>query len=207
MSDIEIHEASTGKDNKGKDKEGKDVGIEKIEEEPIELIEEEVVGEKTVDILTPELKEVYKKLDRRMRERYDKSKTDEGKINILETTIHERKRGVIFIAISALSTIAITVTAIYIKDENSTKIFIITLNCIIFGAQTFILPLKLTREAFVNKSHVNLIIIVLSPTCIGIILAIFLGIFAISPTLAISWIGVGASISNHCFEIANEMFY
>ncbi|RHZ47357.1 hypothetical protein Glove_585g9 [Diversispora epigaea] len=96
MSGIEIHEASTSKD---KDNKGKGVGAETIEEESIkgagtETIKEEPIKEETIDdILTPELKEVYKKLDRRMKERYHKFKTDEAKISMLETTIYERKRG------------------------------------------------------------------------------------------------------------------
>ncbi|RHZ81131.1 hypothetical protein Glove_123g160 [Diversispora epigaea] len=96
-----------------------DIKTVTLETNSKDSIEEEVPEEETVDdILTPELKEVYKKLDQRMRERYHKCKTDEGKILILETTIHERKRGKyeinsVFIAISALSTIAITVTGTY----------------------------------------------------------------------------------------------
>ncbi|RHZ46867.1 hypothetical protein Glove_606g20 [Diversispora epigaea] len=79
--------------------------------------------------LTPELKKVYKKLDRKMKERYRRYRTDEEKIILLETVMHERKKGKyeinsVFNAISVLNTIAITVTAKYIKDENFTKFFI-----------------------------------------------------------------------------------
>ncbi|RHZ75618.1 hypothetical protein Glove_212g117 [Diversispora epigaea] len=124
-------------------------------------------------ILTPELEEVYKKLDRRQKERYQKCRTEEAKIVLLETTRHERKKGKyeiasVFNAISVLTTIAITVTA---KDA-----------------------------FFINKCYIN-IIIVLFPTYIGITLAIILGIFIVSPAISVSWIGVGASISTFFFEI------
>ncbi|CAG8592837.1 3182_t:CDS:1 [Racocetra fulgida] len=46
------------------------------------------------DFLTPELQEMYKKLDRRMKERYQRCKTDEAKIALLEGIMHERKKGV-----------------------------------------------------------------------------------------------------------------
>ncbi|RHZ86148.1 hypothetical protein Glove_54g12 [Diversispora epigaea] len=124
--------------NKGKDAEIED----KIEEAPVSTTKDKgeeliTVGEET--FLTPELKEVYKKLDRRMKELYHECKTDEGKIILLKTTRYDSKKGKyeinsIFIAISTLSTIAITVTATYINDENSTKIFIITLNYVLSEA-------------------------------------------------------------------------
>ncbi|RHZ77113.1 hypothetical protein Glove_185g74 [Diversispora epigaea] len=76
------------------------------------------------NILTPELKEVHKKLDRRQKERYRKCRTEEAKIVLLEGIMHERKKGKyeitsVFNAISVFTTIAITVTANNNHKENN----------------------------------------------------------------------------------------
>ncbi|RHZ80065.1 hypothetical protein Glove_139g38 [Diversispora epigaea] len=44
------------------------------------------------DILTPELEEVHKKLDRKQKERYRRCKNMGEKIVLLKTTMHERKK-------------------------------------------------------------------------------------------------------------------
>ncbi|CAG8753673.1 39179_t:CDS:2 [Gigaspora margarita] len=126
-------------------------------------------------VLPPELQDMYNKLDRTMKERYRKCKTKAEKIILLETTMHERKKGKyeissVFIAISALIVTGITIVA----------------------------------KIFENETFINFIIImnsVLLPSCIGIILAALLGRYVVPLTVSISWIGVGVSISTLFLEI------
>ncbi|RHZ76386.1 hypothetical protein Glove_198g104 [Diversispora epigaea] len=89
-------------------------------------------------ILTLELEEVYKKLDKRQKERYRRCKNMGEKIVLFEGIMSERKKGKyeiasVFNAISVLTTIAITVTANKVSFNNrdiaigATAVFILSL--------------------------------------------------------------------------------
>ncbi|RHZ51055.1 hypothetical protein Glove_485g10 [Diversispora epigaea] len=78
---------NNGKDIKTKsDKKKTPISTNKNKGEELITIDEET-------FITPELKEVYKKLDRRMKERYHKCKTNEGKIVLLETIRYHNQKG------------------------------------------------------------------------------------------------------------------
>jgi len=98
------------------------------------------------------------------------------------------------LSIYTITTIVVTfVNARYFNSEDSTKTFVIIINSVYYGVKSIIVGIKLERDGLIYNKDNDLIII--SPIIIGIVIAILLGIFVVSPTITISFVNVGLEMS------------
>ncbi|RIB07028.1 hypothetical protein C2G38_2215576 [Gigaspora rosea] len=145
-----------------------------------------------------ELKKILNSLSRNQQSFYN---TSANKINFLKAIREERKKwklaiNVSFTVLTILVTIAINAVAkIFNNDEYINK-FVLILNCIVFGIQAFtIISVPVNEGIFDDKTWTR-VVWILIPTIIGILLAIFLGIYVLPASVTISWIVVGVLGSN-----------
>jgi hypothetical protein len=83
--------------------------------------------------------------------------------------------------------------ALYYTSEESTKIFVIIINCLYYFIKFIILMIKIERDGIIyNKFHD---LYILTPSSLGLLCAVFLGLYVQSPVLTINFINVGLEAS------------
>ncbi|GBB97993.1 hypothetical protein RclHR1_03110025 [Rhizophagus clarus] len=146
------------------------------------------------------LRRTYESLTRRQREIYDALPTRESKILNLETLIEERKKSEIgsevmsCVIYTFITCLIISIYGFYFKsEEESTKYFIVLLNSIYYLAKILILGITMERLGILYNNKVRFYTAIPNIVCTS--LAIFLGIFVLSPTISISLVNVGIDIA------------
>ncbi|CAG8568368.1 18233_t:CDS:2 [Cetraspora pellucida] len=155
-------------------------------------------GEQDHELTTDWQEKYSKNLSPKQLALYNESK---DKSNFLKGILDERIRWKFkinaFVTILSVSgTIAIDFVARFFPKDDNTNLFILILNCFVFGIQAFTVILAATNEDLFSSKTYGRAIIVFAPIIIGVVLATFLGIFILPPTITISWIAVGVLGSN-----------
>ncbi|CAG8852510.1 13231_t:CDS:2, partial [Gigaspora margarita] len=109
-----------------------------------------------------------------------------------------------FTVLSILVTIAINAVAKIFNNDEYINNFVLILNCIVFGIQTFtIISVPVNEGIFDDKTWTR-VMWILIPTIIGILLAIFLGIYVLPASVTISWIVVVGGMKKVPKKIASN---
>ncbi|CAG8599241.1 1221_t:CDS:2 [Funneliformis caledonium] len=91
------------------------------------------------------------------------------------------------------------------QDDESIKRFLLILNAAVYGIQLIVVLIKIVRIClFYDQEHFDRMYFILVPVAFGILISVLMGIFVVSPNIAISWVDAGLEWSELHYKLARH---